>query len=87
MRRNGPPRNYTLRFRDRNALRGISLQENLARFRTIAGADDAALLEDIDQAGGAGAGRCYRGKRRVPREGFRLLCLKTQIRMCPSRTS
>ena len=54
MRRNGPPRNYTLRFRDRNALRGISLQENLARFRTIAGADDAALFEDIDHAGGAG---------------------------------
>jgi hypothetical protein len=65
----------------------FSLQENLARLRSIAGADDAALLEDIDHAGGAGAGRCYRGKRRVPREGFRLLCLKTQIRMCSSRTS
>ena len=33
---------------------GISLQENLARLRAIAGADDAALLEDIDHAGGAG---------------------------------
>jgi hypothetical protein len=30
------------------------LQENLARLRSIAGADDAALLEDIDHAGGAG---------------------------------
>jgi hypothetical protein len=32
----------------------FSLQENLARLRAIAGADDAALLEDIDHAGGAG---------------------------------
>jgi hypothetical protein len=65
----------------------ILLQENLTRLRAIAGADAAALLEDIDHAGGAEAGRCYRRKRRVPREGFRLLCLKTQIRMCSSRTS
>jgi hypothetical protein len=32
----------------------VLLEENLARFRAVSGADDAALFEDIDHAGGAG---------------------------------